>query len=514
MSLTDGLHSPRGYRSATTAILLIYFVFGLGLLYTRVPQADEGTFGNAGYLFATQGYLGMPTVESAGHAWLNGLDRYMYWNMPLYMLTVGVWFKVFGVSIFGQRMICLLFGAAASLSWQFIVWKLTNNRRLALLALALVALNYDVLNVASIGRIDMMAAALWALAGASYLGLRERSLHSAMAATHTLLAMSVMTHPYGVFGGFMVCSFMVWLDRSRIRISHMAVAVLPYLVAAAGWGLYAMQRPDLARAQLLGNASAGRLNGIYTPIATLLRELSERYIKLYAGWRPGVPLAMRLKTLVLLAYLGAYCLLWLPTLRRKQGHGFFLFLMTSFFLLLTYFENVKWYVYLIHVIPVYSCVLALAAGHFWEHRSKLVAMLPRLVVLGLIAFHLASVGFRVRLDSYHKAYLPAAQFLTSAVKPGEWIMASSEFAHAMRFNGFVKDDYRLGYYSGIQPTFIVVEKQFQEWFDFFSSNPDLSRHIARVLAEGKTLLFEIEQGSDYYRIYGPPDRAPTPRRVP
>ncbi|HVX66001.1 MAG TPA: hypothetical protein VHA11_05325, partial [Bryobacteraceae bacterium] len=133
----------RTARVLLISILIGQLLLGTALLLTRAPHADEGTFGNAAYLLATKGYLGMPTLEAAGTKWLTGIDRYLYWNMPLYVVTVAAWFKLFGVSLFGERFISLLFCGLATVAWYFVVKRLTGDRAAALVSTALIGLNYD-----------------------------------------------------------------------------------------------------------------------------------------------------------------------------------------------------------------------------------------------------------------------------------------------------------------------------------------------------------------------------------
>ena len=69
------------------------------------------------------------------------------------------------------------------------------------------------------------------------------------------------------------------------------------------WGLYLWSDVEGTREQMAWQMN-GRGVSVSQPLLTLSRELREKYWELYAGWRPGVPLAMRLKML--------FCLLGLP----------------------------------------------------------------------------------------------------------------------------------------------------------------------------------------------------------
>ncbi len=493
-------------------VIAVYLLLGTGFLLTRAPQVDEGTLGNAAYLLATKGYLGMPTLEQAGSAWLRGLDRYVYWVMPMHMVLTAACYKIFGAGLFVQRGLSLGCGLLAAISWFWIVRKLTASRWIALLCFALLALNYDLLNVASNGRTDVPCIAFYAAGMAGYLVLREKNLLLAMAVSHTLLACSLLTHPFAGFGMVGVLFFMLYFDRRELRLSHLAIGALPYLIAILAWGAYAMQNPEIARAQLFGNVAAGRLGGLVAPFQTLGREIQQRYLILFGGWRAGVPPAMRLRILILLCYWGSAAILLLtPWMRRKRGYGVLLFLTALYFLMLTYLENLKWYVYLIHILPVYTCLFGALAGACWEGkpgtgRPLLPRSLIAAAVAGFLIFNVGSVVYRMRLNPYRDAFQPTANYLRKVLQPGDLVMASSEFAFPLGFNGQLTDDYRLGFLSGKAPALIVVDKRYQEWFDAFSSQPDQNNHIQRLLQRERVLLFEVSKGYEWYKVYGPADR--------
>ncbi|HVX66873.1 MAG TPA: hypothetical protein VHA11_09745, partial [Bryobacteraceae bacterium] len=375
----------------------------------------------------------------------------------------------------------------------------------ALVAAALIGLNYDTLVVGTGGRTDMMCAGLSAAGMAAYLLLRERSVSAAVLASQSLLAAALLTHPYAAFGMLATAVFALVYDRARLRWALLAPLALPYALAAAGWLLYVAQAPEIARAQLLGNVAAGRLNSFGSPLHTLWREITERYLTLAGGFRSGVPLAMRLRLLVFLAYLTAFLAGLAPGFRRRAGHALLLSLMGTDFLLLTFFENLKWYVYLVHVIPVYAAVLGLFLVWLWR-GGAIPRPLVGLAFAGLLLFNVGSIVYRIRSNTYRDAFVPAAEFLARAACPGDVIMASSEFAYATHFDGRVVEDFRLGYVSRKSPDFVVVEKQFQEWFDLFDrARPEIGAHIHRQLT-ARALLFDVRKSNEFYRIYGPPDR--------
>src|SRR5450759_5323441 len=228
--------------------------------------------------------MGTTVLDPASSTWksvrLTGIDRHTYWVMPLNLLLNAAGFRLFGFSIFSMRLLSLAWGLIALCAWGAILWKLTGEPLLTLGSLGLIAVDYHFLLQASDGRMDAMTAALGWSGVAAYLLLRERSFPLAVAVSQGLTAMACFTHPNGALLALILLATTLYFDRRRIRIGTVAMALIPYLVGAAGWGLYAAQSPPDFVAQLLGNA-AGRGPTIATPLAALRLEISHRYMDSY-----------------------------------------------------------------------------------------------------------------------------------------------------------------------------------------------------------------------------------------
>ena len=132
---------------------------------------------------------------------------------------------------------------------------------------------------------DMMAAALGTSAIASYLLLRGSRPRIAILASHTLAAASIWTHPCGLLFAALLVLLILYLDRHRLRASDLALALVPYVVAAGLWSIYIAQAPADFISQFGGNISgfAGeythqqRFAGLRAPFTALYREWSLRY---------------------------------------------------------------------------------------------------------------------------------------------------------------------------------------------------------------------------------------------
>jgi hypothetical protein len=78
---------------------------------------------------------------------------------------------------------------------------------------------------------------------AAYLSLREKHLVRAVLVSQACVAAAGLSHPLalGYFAG--LAALTLYRDWRRIRFPHVMAACVPYLVGAAGWGLYISQAP-------------------------------------------------------------------------------------------------------------------------------------------------------------------------------------------------------------------------------------------------------------------------------
>src|SRR6267143_1229160 len=121
---------------ALTAVFA-YVVLSVASSLTKRPWSDEGWFANAPLNLVTKGWMGTTVVEQAGHPFLNGIDRYTYWVMPLHLVLQAAWYKIFGFSLLTMRSLSLLFGLVALGSWFLIMRALSQSNQVATLTVVL-----------------------------------------------------------------------------------------------------------------------------------------------------------------------------------------------------------------------------------------------------------------------------------------------------------------------------------------------------------------------------------------
>jgi hypothetical protein len=200
----------------------------------------------------------------------------------------------------------------------------------------------------------------------------------------------------------------LYYDRTRIRWKHALVAAAPYLIGAAGWGLYILQSPTSFAGQFSDQAS-GRAPGLTAPLTALKEEFTRKYFEAFglASYSTG---ASRLKILILIAYAVAIVgAISVRAIRKHQGFRALLILTAIYFVIETFFNH-KLVFYLIHIIPMFAATLAVWVHWCWSERRA-----PRqIIVMAVCAFfflQISGVLYRIKQNAYERDYLPAVAFL-------------------------------------------------------------------------------------------------------
>jgi 4-amino-4-deoxy-L-arabinose transferase-like glycosyltransferase len=485
--------------AALCGILLFYFTLGLMRARTSQPFCDEGWFASPAVNLLRTGTMST-TVLDVTAAWRNtsleGLERHTYWTMPLYPVTLSVWFRVAGVGLFQMRMLSVLWGVIALLGWFLVVRVLSGNTLAALAAIGILAVGFQFQTRASMGRMDAMCAALSVGAVAAYLLLRENRLPAAILVSHTLVAAAGLTHPAGIIGLVWVVFLALYYDMPRLKVRHLAVAAVPYLVGAAAWGAYILQEPGLFLKQFAGNA-ADRGLFFHSPLAALGDEVALRYLDQF-GLSARHQGAERLLGVTLLLYCaGWFAIFAIPQARGHRGCRALLIMETLAVAIIGVIDGLRLPHYLIYTIPSITAVWGAAFGTAWsvypQWRRALVAVAAVLVTIDLMAN-----GARIYSNPLGKSYLPVVQYLREHTTKDRLIMGSGELVFGLGFDQTFIDDFRLGARSGRRPEFIVVDGRYSMWIPRLESKePDAYRHTQRVLREE----FQSVYQNPAYEIY-------------
>ena len=483
------------YRAALLGVGLLYVLLGAGSAMTKLPVSDEAWYANPAFNLSAGRSMGTTVLESAGTP-LHGLERHTYWVMPLYIVGEASVYELFGAGLLQTRLFSLFWGLVLLASWFVILRVLFHEKDakyVALLGVFVMAVDSYMIAVGSTGRSDMMCAGLGSAGLAAYLWLRPRSLFLALLASNALVAASGMTHPNGVLYLASLIFLVVYFDRRNVRWIHLGAAAAPYLVGAAVWSAYIFENPADFMAQFGSNART-RTSGMTSPWAPIKGE-ALRYVNAYGLGSQSTGLA-RIKVVMLLAYLaGIAGVLFSPVLRRQTPSRVLLSMTAITFALMVVVEGAKQDWYLVHIIPLFSALLAVWVVHCLKDRV-LPAGIVALGMAGFVVVNVGLVGWLVHRADYQSKYLPVVDFLRTTPNEHARIIGTAELGFQVGFDR-VSDDTRLGYYSRKRPDLIVVEQIYEGWFRKHEvREPDVYRHVRTTLAAARE-VFDNGQ----YRVY-------------
>jgi hypothetical protein len=468
------------HRAAVWTLAVIALInagLSVASAVTRRPWWDEGIIVSPAYNLANHGVFGT-TVQygrgMGGDEAFPQYDRYTYWALPVYMLTLSGWIRVFGASIISTRLLSAVFGTVLVIAWYLIVRRLIGSRLAGILAALFVAVDFSVVTAASTTRMDCMTAALGACGAAAYLGLRGKSLSLALLAGNTLTAAALLSHPVGVVQVLSLLVLIVCLDRRALGWGSLPLIALPYVLFLSGWGLYVLKAPDVAAGQL--RAQAGhRVGGIAAPLQSILSDAASRYWRYFYVVERGVS---KLKALMLVEYaLGIGLALALPALRKHAGVRTLLAMAVAAYVALAVMDGAKSPHYMVATCTVFAALWGAVASFLLERRT--IAPLVAAVGCGFLLVHVGAAVQRARADAFHREYLPVTEFL-KAHKAGEPapIIGPAELWFGLDPGAALLDDMRLGYYSGWRPGWIVTNQFYEGAFhNFRAREPDVWRHV-------------------------------------
>jgi len=449
-------------------VALAFLAFALTLVFTKGPWVDEAWFTGPGLDLVTHGRFGTLLLDPAGShlrlyntgAFLQGINQHTYWVMPIHLLQLAAWGKLFGFSIFSMRMPSVLWGGVTLASIGLIVRRLYQGRGAALVAAGVLAIDFGFVNGASDARMDMTCAALGFAALAAYLCLRETNFPAAAIIAHTLAAAAVFTHPNGVFASAGLVLTMLWLDRHRVRPLTVASIAAPYLLFGLLWAIYYLQAPAEFAAQISAN-SAARASDVLAPWRGIWREINGRFRNHFFP-EGGMG---KLKITGLLVYLAAPgTLACAPKLRRTSGCRLLLCLTLLQFLCLSVFASLKVASYLVYILPYFAAATGIATSYLWSSHGRRVRVLCAAALLCYAAVQTAAVmNLSFVTAGYRKEFIPLTAYLKSTLQPHDLVMGPAQLGFSLGFeNPQLVDDVWFGYWSGRRPTFLVVDRGYYE----------------------------------------------------
>ncbi len=430
--------------------LLLFLVLAVWFSFTRGPWWDEGLFADVAINFRNSGHLRSSVLAPYSFDNMPAVDRYMYWQLPGYLISLGAWFRLAPVSVQWMRLFSVLWGCVFAGAWFLFVRSVSRNETLALLVASVVVLDYSCVAAASDGRMDMMCAALGQAALAAYVVFRASHRNWAALLAGTFGAASLFSHPMGAIPN--ACLAIVLLaDRRKWRSSTVALFLLPYFTAAALWLSYIMQAPQTFLAQAK-NVSGYRVGGVLFVVGNIINDFQARYLQFYfaphSGWH-------KLKVFSLL--FGLVGLIALVATRKARAEPLTKRLMAFMFIAylgIAVLDDLKYPYYFVYITPILS-----ASGAIWLYKVFSDGGVSRWIGSALLAAYvmatIAGAGYYIRRNDFANEYKPVAATVRRLVKPGDVIMGASELGFSLGFGPPLIDDCSFGFTSGVQPEIII-----------------------------------------------------------
>lgn len=437
--------------------LVGYFGMAVALITLLPANNDEATYASPAVTLLRTGRFGSALYEPKG-SYLEGIDQITYFALPGHPLTSIPLLVVFDAPLVALRAKSLLFMIGALLLLFRLLKRFELPRPYPLLAVALVCLNRNWVQVSVIARPDAQAF-FFGLAG-SYLfatGIRQRKSVVA-AAGGVLIALAVTTHVNGLVFGFFCLAVGVRELRANVGNVSTYIGGLAALLVMSAYGLFTRLYPDYFEAQMGWNATAwNRAYAWVHPFAALWREIQR--------WAYSTNSRNMVQQ-------GAYavisainlCALFIVAAPRPRFSSALQLAVATYtaaaVVTFTFVNNISSTDYFFYRSLVTDiCVVAVLAWLSSRGATKVTALWTAAVIL-LFAFHLSKDAVFLR-SALHDArdYDALERAARANLKSDDFVMGDDQHAFTYGFSPRYLVDRTYGFYSGRRPTLVVLARE-------------------------------------------------------
>lgn len=467
-------------RPVLAVAIVAYCILVCVSTVTLRPSSDEGMFADPALGLITRGRLASSIMDETGTAFA-GINRHTYYMPPLHFVLLSGWYKVFGFGLFQTRFLSGGFGLLLLAAWFAMLGGL-RIQSASWFVLAL-ALDSGFVVACSRGRMDLACAALGLSAIAAYLTLRERSFWVAVLASSSLIVLSGLSHPCGIFYLIDTIALTLWLDRKRWSWRVGMLALTPFILGAAAWGAYISEDPTDFVRQFTANATVSdRLGFFSAPLGALYREAAVRFGFGHEFQSMVRDPAILIRTLTSVVYL-LPPIFWLVNrdFRKAAPIGPILLVGSINFLLLTILDGQRSTFYQIHLLPPLNA--ALVAWFLWAKTRPRWRTIAIPIVIGWTLLQVSVAVYRGSRDAYRNDYLAVVNFMRSHIDGNtRAVFAPQEYGFQLGFGPLLVTDMRLGFLSGRAAEMIVTTEAYNGDLRYLEQfEKPLADHIRRTL---------------------------------
>jgi hypothetical protein len=296
-------------------------------------------------------------------------------------------------------------------------------------------------------------------------------------ASSSLIVLSGLSHPNGVFYLIDAVVLTVWWDRKRWSWRMGMLALSPFILGATAWGVYILEDPTDFVRQFTANASmASRLEFVGAPLRAFYEEAALRFGFVYDLRSLGRDPAMLIKTLTSVVYL-LPPLFWLLNREFRMGARIGPILLVGFinFLLLTILDGQRSTFYLIHVLPPMNA--ALAAWFLWATTRPRWRTIAIPILIGWTLLQISTAVYRGSRNAYRNDYLAVVNFMRSHITGNTRVVfADQQYGFELGFGPRLVTDISLGFLSGKTADMIEFDGP-------YSSDSGYLKHLEKPLAD-------------------------------
>jgi len=492
-----GVAAQRSARRTISVAVAVFLILSIGYARTKKPWLDEGLNASAAYSLVAHGQFAIPQLEESGMtitAQIPLIQHYCYIYGPDYLFAAAAWMKIFGYGLIQIRMFSIMWGLLALAAWFRIIERLAQDRFAAVLAVVLLAVNYQFIVEAANGRFDMMCASLGSLAIAAYVEFREKNLRKAILLGVLGAAAAFFTHPMGLLYGAALIWMMICLDLRRLRPIHAVWFAAPWAFFIIAVLLWMSPHRRIANAQFSA-ATQARWSGLANPLVSVMTDATQRYLVFFlTGVGVGVA---RLKVFILVFHVFLIGLALLSHEVRKSVA----FRALAPPLLIVYcgvalLDSMKWPYYMLHTFLFASAIAAITVA-----RLRKTSLRPAVGVAAaaLLLVEIGGMAAKIRENSSTRQFAPTIAYIQAHTSPSDYVEGEMSLNFGLGYSnpGFHMDN-RMGYYTGVRPAMIVTG-EFADLDYFRDHEPQVYAFIRRRLDDEYRLAAQFGN----YKIYSP-----------
>ncbi|MCL4418369.1 MAG: glycosyltransferase family 39 protein [Actinobacteria bacterium] len=231
-------------------LLLIFFILNVNLLLVEpLVWPDESYIADVARNVTRNAGMGTSLWGNS----VIGIDRFLYWYPPIYINTLALWFKLFGLSIVNQRILSIIFG----MLFLTVIYFLSQNlfgeisfKKKKFISLGLIIfLIFDnsFLKASKIGRPEMLTVLLGFLALYIYQLVEKLQYKKVLyILIGFVLGLTSLTHFLGIF--FLIIILGSMLYRKDKMFNFLVIGFIPPILI---WLISVVPNYDIFLNQLI-----------------------------------------------------------------------------------------------------------------------------------------------------------------------------------------------------------------------------------------------------------------------